>query len=687
MANVAEKIVLNRSRDIPFNQLVLSQSNIRRTKAGVSIEDLATDIAHRGLLQSLHVRPVLDAAGAETGMFEIPAGGRRFRALQLLVKQKRMVKTQPVPCIVKEDGLAEEDSLAENVHREALHPIDQFRAFQELRDKGLSEDDIAARFFVTAAVVKQRLRLASVSPKLLQIYAEDGMSLEQLMAFTVTTDQKRQTQVWDNVAHSYAKDPWTIRRQLTQNTVSSDDRRALFIGLDAYEAAGGYVLRDLFSENGDGWLQDMGLLDRLVSEKLKVEAETIAAEGWKWIDVAVEYPYGHTNGFGQIEGRPAGLSKKEQTRYQGLKDEYEKLEADYEDADELPDEVDARLGELEEAIEAFEKRPAIYKAGDMARAGVFLSLDEDGKLLVERGYERAEDSDDAGGEDASDGEQAAVRRAIITIGGDDADADEDDAIKPLPDRLLTELTAHRTLALRDALASAPYVALTALLHRLCIDTFYQASMHERCLQAQVQQVSMPIGQADLKDTIAAKAIAARHAALKADMPPRDADLWAWLSHLDDGKRSALLAHCVSFGVNALYERGDRYGCGPSQGAVTRRLAQADRIARAVGLDMVAAGWRPTVDNYLGRVTKTRILEAVREAKGEAAAQLIDHMKKGDMAKEAARLLDGANWLPEPLRTGEEIAVDEALPDFLAEDDSLDEDQTADDEPEPAHAVR
>src|SRR4030081_1051234 len=107
------KIVLSASRDIPFNKLVLSQSNIRRVKAGVSIEELAEDIARRTLLQSLSVRPVLDTEGAETGMFEVPAGGRRFRALELLVKQKRLPRTAPVPCIVSDSTeiTAEEDSL------------------------------------------------------------------------------------------------------------------------------------------------------------------------------------------------------------------------------------------------------------------------------------------------------------------------------------------------------------------------------------------------------------------------------------------------------------------------------------------------------------------------------------------------------------------------------------------------
>ncbi|MCG8323867.1 MAG: ParB N-terminal domain-containing protein, partial [Cytophagales bacterium] len=180
-----KKITLSASRDIPFNKLVLSQANVRHIKAGVSIEELAEDIARRTLLASLTVRPVLDEDGAETGMFEVPAGGRRFRALELLVKKRRLNRTAPVPCIVRTEGLAEEDSLAENVQRAPLHPLDQFRAFQAMREKGKSEEEIAAAFFVSVNVVKQRLKLAAVSATLLEAYTQEEMTLDQLMAFTV----------------------------------------------------------------------------------------------------------------------------------------------------------------------------------------------------------------------------------------------------------------------------------------------------------------------------------------------------------------------------------------------------------------------------------------------------------------------------------------------------------------------
>ena len=135
MATAIQKITLSSARDIPFNKLVLSQSNVRRVKAGVSIDELAESIARRGLIQSLHVRPVLDADGTETGMFEVPAGGRRYRALELLAKQKRPAKTTPVPCVVSDANsniLVDEVSLVENMERAPLNPRQRRRAVHDL---------------------------------------------------------------------------------------------------------------------------------------------------------------------------------------------------------------------------------------------------------------------------------------------------------------------------------------------------------------------------------------------------------------------------------------------------------------------------------------------------------------------------------------------------------------------------
>jgi len=510
---------------------------------------------------------------------------------------------------------------------------------------------------------------------------------------TVTADHARQEQVWQSISGSWQKEPYQIRRMLTEKAVRASDRRAVFVGLDAYEAAGGVVLRDLFQSDDGGWLEDIALLDGLVAEKLKAEAETIAAEGWKWIEVAIDFPYGHTHGLRELEGVAAGLSSEEQATIDALNAEHAKLEEAYDGADELPDEVDERLGEIEAALAAFDDRPVTYDPTDIARAGVFVSIDAEGALSIDRGYVRPQDeapvvepeqdgdTDPAtAGAHGADPDAPVVQRAVITIGGQVAGAeDEDDEdLKPLPDRLVTELTAERTLALRDKLASTPAVAFQAVLHKFCLDVFSRYFSYGTAMEVSVRSASFPVQAQGLKDTPAAKAIDARHKAWEERLPKDKGDLWNWLTTLTGDEQATLFAHCASFGVNALYEKGDRYGAGVSSHTVEQRIAEADRLAQAVDLDMVQAGWRPTVENYLGRVPKRRILEAVQEGAGERAAQLIDHLKKGDMAKEAERLLADTGWLPEPLRIA---AVDdapveateadddgEALPEFLAGDD-------------------
>jgi ParB family chromosome partitioning protein len=219
-----------------------------------------------------------------------------------------------------------------------------------------------------------------------------------------------------------------------------------------------------------------------------------------------------------------------------LKAEYAKLEAEYENADELPDDVDARLGEIETALAAFEDRQVNHDPAEISRAGVFISIDGDGSLSVDRGYVRPEDEapvtvdgdDEAGAtrgaSESNEQSQTTVQRAIITIGGQaEREEDEDDAIKPLPDRLVSELTAYRTLALRDGVANNPHVAMTALLHKLCLDTF-QLNASGACLEASVRQVFFSIQPADLKDSPSAKAVAERHEAWKADLPKDDVAL-------------------------------------------------------------------------------------------------------------------------------------------------------------------
>lgn len=639
-----EKIRLATSRDIPFNKLLLSQSNVRRIKAGVSIEDLAEDIARRGLLQGLSVRPVLAEDGSETGMFEIPAGGRRFRALELLAKQKRFARTALVPCVVREGGIAEEDSLAENVQRAPLHPLDQFRAFLALREKGQSEEEIAATFFVAVSVVKQRLKLAAVSPRLLDIYAEDGLTLDQLMAFTVSDNHERQEQVFDSLTHSYDKQPHAIRRMLTEHAVRASDKRAQFVRLDAYIEAGGTVTRDLFQSDDGGWLQDMQLLDMMVDEGLREAGDVILAEGWKWIEVAPSFPYGHAYGLRQLRGTQQALSDDEEAARDALQAELDRLEADYADADDLPEEIDHRLAEIETALAQFDARPMVFEADEMARAGAFVSIDHNGMLRVERGYVRPEDELPAAHDDDQPGEIAAADydadEGASATSPQPEEPEEEDGLRPLPDRLVAELTAHRTIALRHRLGEQVDVAFLAATHALALRCFYHYAL-DSCVEIEMKSLGFAAQAPGLADTASAVALDSRHTDWANSLPKEPERLWDELESWDEARTKALFAHCVSLSVNAVIEPYSRR---------PRAIAHADTLAVAIGLDMVAAGWKPTVDGFFGRVTKARILQAVREGCGEAQAVMIEHLKKGDMATQAEALLADSGWLPEPLRT-------------------------------------
>jgi ParB family transcriptional regulator, chromosome partitioning protein len=676
MAKAKTQIVLGNIQHIPFNKLILSQSNVRRVKNGLSIEVLAEDIAHRGLLQNLIVRPFINEKHEEIGMFDVPAGGRRFQALAILVKQKRLAKDAAIPCNVKsaDDPISpEEDSLAENTFRAGLHPLDEYRAFHSLSLLGLGHETIAARFNTTPQIVKQRLKLASVSPKLLEVYGANGMTLEQLMAFTLSDDHTRQEQIWQGVNDGiYSDEPSDIKALLTEDTISTDDRRVLYVGLDNYIVAGGLIRRDLFDETDGGYLEDAALVDRLFTEQLKVDGEKVGAEGWKWVQVSSSFPVGHSNGLRRIHGKVVPLTEEERNQRQTLRDEQEAIETKYGETDECPEEVNRRYDELTEAIDAFEERPLAYDPAEMVYAGAFVRIDQAGRLVIERGYVHPEDEPRKSqtsspmaeqGEADEEGAPAPVQRAVITI-GDQASEDDagDNAVKPLADRLVSELTSHRTIALQESVAQNPDAALTVLLHKFVTDLFYKGTVGG-CLDAAVRPVSMPVQAPGLADTSSARAQEEREQHFQTKLPQSHDELWDFLAALSAQPRLELLAFCVSQGISAYHDRSS------STYQMERRIASANHLARAVGLDMVAVGWQPTVENYLGRVTKAHILEAVREAKGDSSAQLIDHLKKDEMAKEAERLLENSGWLPEPLRLTDVQAMesDEALPAFLAGD--------------------
>ncbi|MDX5394000.1 MAG: ParB/Srx family N-terminal domain-containing protein, partial [Caulobacteraceae bacterium] len=465
--------------DIPLNKLKKSPKNARRTPHGeAAIEALAASIAAKGLLQAPVVEPERDAEGQPTGFYLVTIGEGRRQALLLRAKRKEIRKSDPVRCVVDTANDPHEISLDENVTRTDMHPADQFEAFKRLaEERGLGAEDIGARFGVSPHVVRQRLRLGAVSSKLMAIYREGGLNLDQLMAFAVTEDHERQEQVYEQL--SFNRSPAVIRRAMTEAKVPASDRRAIFVG-EAYAEAGGRTLRDLFTEDGGGWLEDVALLDRLAAEKLdRIAAEVSEGEGWKWAEAHLDYPHGH--GFRRVYPQRVERSEADQARMAELSDELEALSAQWEATEDLPEEVAARFAALEGELEGFGNAYA-YDPEDVARGGVFVVLGHDGEARVERGLIRQEDEAPLP-EPEQDGAEAEGDGATEGV-TDDAEPDEVEAA-PLSERLVLDLTAYRTIGLRDAVGGDPNLALVALVHALAVRTFYPPYEQASCIDVKV----------------------------------------------------------------------------------------------------------------------------------------------------------------------------------------------------------
>src|SRR5258708_11050168 len=540
-----------------------------------------------------------------------------------------------------------------------MHPADQFEAFKKLaEERGFSAEEIAARFGVTPHVVRQRLRLGAVSPKLMEIYRNGDLALDQLMAFAITEDHARQEAAFERL--SYNRDASTIRRMLTETNGAATDCREVFVGAEKYTEVGGTILRDLFTEDRGGYFEDVALLDMLVVAKLGREANALMeAEGWKWAQVFLDYP--HSHGLRRTYPQAVDLSAEDQAALDAAQVEFSSQTEQHESVEELADEVDARFGELEAEIERLEAQRQAYDPADIAHCGAFVILNHDGTVRIERGFVRAEDekpepeTQDVTGEGEGGHSVHGGTGPKGEAGGDGLDGEDEDADdhKPLSDILIRDLTAHRTLGLRLALSEQPEVAIVAVTHALSAQIFYRGA-DAHVLDIRPASTLLASHADGIEDTKAGKAWAEQHARWAVQMPRDVAALWAFVVDLDHDSRMALFAHCVAPTVNAVKLPMERK---------PRAMATADRLAEAVSLDMTAH-WRPTARTYLGRVTKTRILDAVREAVSIEAADRMGDMKKQDMAEAAEQLVIATGWLPALMRTPEAVGPTKQQPEAL-----------------------
>ncbi|ASM84796.1 chromosome partitioning protein ParB [Pseudomonas aeruginosa] len=637
---------------VPLSRLVSRPTgrNVRKTPR-MSILELAASIQRVGLLQNLIV-----TATADGERYEVVAGGRRLAALKLLAKKHRISKEWEVPCLLVADGTARTASLTENVQREAMHPADQFEAFAALVAEGRPIEDIAADFSVTPLVVQRRLKLANVSPRLLADYRAEAVSLDQLMALAITDNHAAQEAAFYD-APTWQRSPHNLRDRLTEREIDAHRHPLVrFVGLNAYEAAGGGTRRDLFAEADSGvYLTDATLLERLAQDKLASLAAEVKAEGWARVDATPGTTHADLQAFQRAPRQRRSPNKREaqrieklQTKMQALAEAVDAaLDADDEEKADALQEEGEHLGEQ---LQALEDGLQDYGEAVKAAAGAIVTIDRNGEAVIHRGLMRE-----------------AEAKALRTLerlrqgfgsegeaGNDDTGEEADDAPKAaaMSDRLAQRLSAHRTAALQIEVARHPQVALAALVLGM-VQIVLQGSHYGHDLQLGVkltQQDRLEGMAPDWPESPAAVALRELQQVAGEALPDDSAELFAVLLAKSQDELVRLLAVCVASTVDVVTPRATQHQPGAE-------------LAQAVGLNM-AAWWQPTADGYFQHVPKAAILEAVGAFAPSHVTRLAK-LKKGDIASEAERLADGTGWMPAIFaaeatqQAAQEVVTDEA----------------------------
>ncbi|MFB5206221.1 ParB/RepB/Spo0J family partition protein [Stenotrophomonas sp. 3diitr2024] len=643
---------------VPLSQLLPRRSKRNaRTTPRLSIPELAASISRVGLLQNLVV--ILAADGEH---YEVVAGDRRLTALKLLTKKKRIAADHEVPCLLVPDASARTVSLAENLLREQMHPADQFEAFAALVKEGRPVEDIAADFGVSPLVVQRRLKLANVSPRLLADYRAGAVTLEQLMALTITDDHAAQEAAFYG-APEWQRGASALRERLTEREIDATHPLVRFVGLDAYTAAGGGIRRDLFAEGNAGtYLTDAALLETLVCGKLDAHAEHVRAEGWAWVEAVPHVSYAERQAFQNAPCQRREPTTREARRIASLQNRLDKIDAELEEAYDAEDEekteaLEPRREQVAGELQAVEDALQGYAPDVRAVAGAIVTIDREGAAVIHRGLLREAE---AKALRTLDRLRQGFGSAEGEVGNDD---DSEDAEQPkaasLSDRLAQRLSAHRTAALQIEVARHPHVALAALVHGM-VQTILQDNHygHDLPLGVRLTVQNRLEGMApDWPDSPAAVALRElQHVAGEA-LPLDSAELFAALLAMEQGELVRLLAVCVAATVDVVTPRAKAHQPGAE-------------LAQAVGLDM-AAWWKPTADGYFQHVPKAVILEAVGEFAPSHASRLAK-LKKAEIASEAERLTEGTGWMPAVFKSGHDTEPQEDAQDVDASEDAADE---------------
>lgn len=654
---------------VPFNQLSLSVDYQARTAGStpkMSITELAASIKACGVLQNLIV------VKGPRNTYEVCAGGRRLEATGLLVSAGELAENFPVPVLIVPADRALIASLTENAFHLPMHPADEFVAFGKLIAQGQSVEDVAAAFGVTPLVVKRRMRLSTVSPKLMAQFREGKVGLDCLMVLASVDEHERQEQAWAGL-DSWNRHPEHLRRILTQDEIESDRSPvAKYVTVKAYEKAGGPTRRDLFSDDEKKvYLLDPMLLDQLAVSKLQRKAKQVVAEGWKWVDVRARFVSDEYAKHGELRKTAREANEAEVAQFDALDAQMEERarrmdELSEQDGDEEEyARLEAECDDLSAQVEALQETLAVWPPELMAQAGCVVYVGTDAAPAVRFGLIRPEDR--------SDMAQAARESA-------DASGQGGGSLVSLPtpktrpvhsERLMRSLSAHRVAAIQAELLARPDVAIAVLTAQLASKLLIDGYQHlysggdPLTLGATDAHCTLPSDADDMKASAAWQALATERKAWQARIPQKVDAVLPWVLEQSPDTVAQLLTFLVAITVTGIY-------------TAEPEKQRTDGLALALGLDM-AKWWQATAASYFNHVSKARITEVVTEAAGAQAAAPLQSLKKDGAASGAEKAVASTGWLPRILRLRTPGATDDAGPDADTDPD-IDPDPDGSSEP-------
>lgn len=545
------------------------------SKANVRRTDSGAGIEELAHSIATHgLRQNLNVKLTEGGRFEVVAGGRRLKALKLLAKQGAVAKNAGIACNV----LAAEDDAAE------------ISLVENTLRMAMHADDQFSAFQALVEAGKGVEEVAArfgVTPAVVERRLKLARVSPKLRAVfragELTLDQMMAFAVSDDHAQQedvfaglthWSNSPRDIRSMLTREAVPMTHPLARFVSEASYIAAGGVIQRDLFDERNEGFMPDRGLVLQLASHKLEAAAEAVKAEGWKWVKAEVERDYNAN---------------------------YGRVYPTYADGEEDGEQV------------------ARFSEDDKARAGAILRVGHEGELAIERGYILPEDmraeSRQAEGEDTAPQEVAAIPASVVR-----------------------ELSAHRTAALRLAMAENPQVALAAAVHTLALPLIDGRDYHS-CLEVSHKSLRAA-EQVTVREDCKAHALMEEHAAYWGErLPSNPANLFGWCLAQPQDVLLALLAYCSALSVNAIKDKFDK--------DTAPRLIHADALAESLTLNM-ADYWQPSVQGFYGKLSKAALLKLAQEA-GAKLSLNVGNLKKPEAAQHVREVMAETAWLPDVLR--------------------------------------